>query len=100
MEKKLKEDKVADDSKEAEKFREQAREYSRYVKDAEDDLRKQLADASKELAKDAIKTIADYSKENKIDFVFDKSVEMGGPLLYGDSALDITNDVLTKLDSK
>ncbi|TFH33756.1 MAG: OmpH family outer membrane protein [Bacteroidia bacterium] len=42
--------------------------------------------------------LQEYTKENNFDYILGKS--FGGQVLYGDSNLDITDDVLTRINEK
>lgn len=98
METKLKEKKVAEDSKEAEGFREEAKDYARFIKDTEDDLKKRFVKLNKEMSEKALSRVSAYAKENKIDIVLDKSEKYRGPVLFGNPGIDITDAVLKRLN--
>lgn len=94
METKLKEKHVTEDSKEADNFRNEAKEYARFIKDTEEDLKKRYLKLNKEMADRTLTKIAEYAKANKIDLVLDKSDKYQGPLLYGVPSVDITDAIL------
>ena len=98
LEAKLKSKQVTEDSKEAEGFRNEARDYARFVKDTEDDLKKRFLKLNKDITDKALSKIQDYAKENKIDLVLDKSEKYRGPVLYGLSSVDITDQILRQMN--
>lgn len=91
---KLEESKVAPDSKEAEKFRVQARDFERLRSDAKTDLERNYMKANKELTDKVLGKIEKYAKANNIDMVLDKSDKYRGPLLFGADTVDITEKIL------
>lgn len=95
---KLKSAKVSDDSKEAEDFRTQARNFERMVKDAEDELKKEYVKSTKDLMKRANGIIEAYSKKKNLSLVLEKSSRGPGAVLYGSNTMDITEDVLGELN--
>ena len=97
LESKLKDAKVATDSKEAEGFRNQAKEYDRFVKDTEEDIKKRYVKINKEVAERAMARITAYAQSNKIDLVLDTSDKYRGPVLFGSESADITESILKGL---
>ena len=97
LETKLKDAKVSEDSKEAENFRNQAREYERFVKDAEEDIKQRYIKVNKDITEKAILRIEEYAKTNKVDLVLDKSEKFHGPVLFGAQTADITDEILKSL---
>ena len=95
--KKLKEMKVSDTSAEAENLRNDARDFERFVRDTDDDLKKEFLKFNKEITDKVLKIIDAYAKENHIDLVLDKSDKTRGAVLFGEASADITNDILAKL---
>jgi Skp family chaperone for outer membrane proteins len=93
-EEKLKAAKVAEDSREAEAFRDDARAFARFVKDAEDDMKREFLKVNKELTERALTAIKRYAEANKIDLVLDKSEQARGPVLFGDKGADITAAII------
>jgi Skp family chaperone for outer membrane proteins len=91
---KLEESKVAPDSKEAEKFRVQARDFERLRSDAKADLERSYMKANKDLTDKVLGKIEKYAKANNIDMVLDKSDKYRGPLLFGADTVDITEKIL------
>lgn len=98
MENKLTEKKVKEDSKEADEFRNKARELARLVKDSETDLKNEYMRTTKDLVKNANKVIEQYAKKNNLSMVFDRSEGHPSAILYGASSMDITAEVLKELD--
>ena len=100
LEETLTKNKVAPDSAEAEEFRKKARDFSRYVKDTEDDLKKKFLKVNKDLTDKALAEIEKYAKANKVDLVLDKSAsDQRGPVLFGNPGVDITNQIIKKINS-
>lgn len=98
MEAKLKETKIAEDSKEAEAFRNEAKQYARFVKDTEEELKKRFVRLNREITDKVMKKITEYAKDNSIDLVLDKSDQSRGPVLFGDSSVDITSKIISELE--
>ena len=98
LEKSLKDAKVSEDSKEAENFRNQARDFSRMVKDTEEQLRKEFMKTNKALLDDTVKRVEQYAKKNSIQLVLDKSQQARGPVLFGVDSADITDQIIAELN--
>ena len=98
LETKLKEKKVSVESKEAESFRQQEKDYVRFVKDTEEDLKKQFLKLNKTVTEKALAQIEAYAKERQIDLVLDKSEKAKGPVLFGANAADITDAIIEKMN--
>jgi outer membrane protein len=94
LKKKLEDSKVSPDSKEAENFRNQVRDFERMRGDAKTDLEKRYMKVNKELTEKIYSQIEKYAKANNYDLIIDKSDKYRGPILYGDSSTDVTDDVL------
>ena len=94
LKKKLEDSKVSPDSKEAENFRNQVRDFERMRGDAKTDLEKKYLKVNKELTEKVYTQIEKYAKANNYDLIIDKSDKYRGPILYGDSSTDVTDDVL------
>jgi Skp family chaperone for outer membrane proteins len=92
--KKLEDAKVSAESKEAENFRNQVRDFERMRGDAKADLEKRYMKVNKELTEKVYSQIEKYAKANNYDLIIDKSDKHRGPILYGDSAVDVTDEVL------
>lgn len=93
---KLENAKVSSDSKEAESFRNQARDFERMRGDAKADLEKKFMKVNKELTDKVLARVESYAKANDYDLVFDKSERFRGPVLFGSEAVDITDEVLQR----
>ncbi|MCB0310722.1 MAG: OmpH family outer membrane protein, partial [Bdellovibrionales bacterium] len=94
LEDKLRSKNVEADSAEAQNFREQAKEFSRFVKDADEELKREFMKANRQMTEKTLKVVKDYALRNKIDLVLDKSTTIRGPVLFGDSGADITDEIL------
>jgi outer membrane protein len=94
LKKKLEDSKVSPESKEAESFRNQVRDFERMRGDAKADLEKRYMKVNKELTEKVYGQIEKYAKANNYDLIIDKSEKYRGPILYGDSSADVTDDVL------
>ena len=97
MEKKLKDAQAAEDSKEAEAFRNQAKLYTRFVKDTEEDLKKRFVRVNREITEKVMRKISEFAKAKDIDLILDKSDRARGPVLFGDSSVDVTEDIIDSL---
>jgi Skp family chaperone for outer membrane proteins len=91
---KLEEEKVSPESKEAESLRNQARDFQRMRADMKAELERKYMKINKELTDKVLGRIEAYAKANKYDLVIDKSEKMRGPVLFGSSSADITDEVL------
>jgi outer membrane protein len=94
---KLEEQKVSADSKEAESFRNQARDFERLRSDMKAELEKKYMKINKELTDKVMGQIEIYAKSNKFDLVIDKSEKYRGPVLFGSPSADITDEILKGL---
>jgi outer membrane protein len=94
---KLEEQKVSAESKEAESFREKARDFERMRADLKADLDKKYMKVNKELSEKVMGKIEAYAKSNNYDLVIDKSEKYRGPVLFGKSSADITDEILGTL---
>jgi Skp family chaperone for outer membrane proteins len=92
--KKLEDAKVSAESKEAENFRNQVRDFERMRGDAKADLEKRYMKVNKDLTEKVYSQIEKYAKANNYDLIIDKSDKYRGPILYGDTAVDVTDEVL------
>ena len=93
-EEKLKAAKVTEDSREAEAFRDDARAFARFVKDAEEDMKREFLKVNKDLTERALAAIKKYAEANQIDLVLDKSEQARGPVLFGSKTADITPAII------
>lgn len=91
---KLEAQKVAADSKEAESFRNQARDFERLRADMKGDLEKKYMKFNKELTDKVLGKIESFAKSNNYDLVLDKSEKYRGPVLFGNTSADITDDII------
>jgi outer membrane protein len=91
---KLEAQKVSADSKEAEDFRTKARSFENMRADIKADLEKRYLKINKELSEKVMSKIETYAKAKQYDLVIDKSEKYRGPVLYGNSSADITDDIL------
>ena len=94
LEEKLRAKGTTDDSKDAESFREQAREFDRMVKDSREDLQKEFMKSNKVLTEKTMTAVQKYALSNKIDLVLDRSQAVRGPVLYAGPVFDITDDIV------
>lgn len=91
---KLEEAKVAPDSKEADNFRNQVRDFERMRGDAKADLEKRYLKVNKELTDKVYAQIEKFAKANNYDLIMDKSEKYRGPILFGAPATDVTDELL------
>ncbi len=98
LEQKIKDGSVSEDSEEAKEFKNEARDFSRFVKDTETDLRNEFLKSNKALTEKALNIIAQFAKSNNIDLVIDRSDNGRGPVLYSTNTSDITGEVIKKMN--
>jgi outer membrane protein len=91
---KLESSKVSAESKEAESFRNQVRDFERMRGDAKADLEKRYMKVNKELTDKVYGQIEKFAKANNYDLIIDKSDRYRGPVLFGDSSVDVTEQLL------
>ena len=97
LKEKLEKAKVAPDSKEAENFRNQARDFERMRADAKAELERKFLKMNKDISEEVMAAISKYAKSHDYDLVLDKSEKFRGPVLFGDSSADITDDIIKLL---
>ncbi len=68
-----------------------------YQQSLTQDLLKEEAKLNKVLYEKVAAFLENYGKENKLDFIFKHST--GGEIWYGDSSMDITNEVIEGLNT-
>jgi Skp family chaperone for outer membrane proteins len=98
LEKSIREKGLNEDAKEVEQWRAQARAFEVMVREADEDLRKDYMKVNRALSEKTLKIISDYSKKNSFDLVVDKGEAGRGPVLYGESSLDITSDIVSLMN--
>lgn len=94
---KLEEQKVSADSKEAESFRSKAKDFERMRADMKADLEKRYLKVNKELSDKVMSKIEAFAKNNDYDLIVDKSEKYRGPILFGKSSADVTDQILGDL---
>jgi len=94
LKEKLEEKKVKADSKEAEDFRNQVRDFERMRGDAKADLEKRYVKINKELTDRVYGQIEKFAKANNYDLIIDKSDKYRGPILFGAESTDVTAQLL------
>lgn len=97
LQEKLEKAKVAANSKEAENFRTQVRDFERMRADAKNELERKFVKMNKDVTDKIMAKIETYAKSNDYDLVLDKSEKVRGPVLFGDSSADITDDIIKLL---
>lgn len=98
MEKKLKDSNATEDSKEARQFKTEVRDFNLFVKDTEDDFKREFMKINKVLTEKAVSAVREYAKAEKIDLVVDRSEQVKGPVLFGNPSVDITEAIIKKLN--
>lgn len=91
---KLENSKAAADSKEAESFRNQVRDFERLRGDAKAELEKRYLKVNKELTDKVYIQIEKFAKANNYDLIIDKSDRYRGPILFGSSSADVTEELI------
>jgi outer membrane protein len=99
MEAKLKEQKVSPQSKEADEFRAKAADFTKLARQSEEELRQKYSESTKSLSTKAQKIISDYASQQKLTMVLDKGVVGRGAVLYNSPTLDITPEIMKRLNS-
>ena len=94
----LREKNVSPSSPEAEKLRKSAREFERFVRDTEEDLKRKFLKTNDKLTNKVLTAVNTYAKKNSIDLVLDKSQRGRSPVLFGNPSSDITKLVLKELN--
>lgn len=74
------------------------RDFARYVKDNQDELRAEFARVNSELTSTALKKIQEFGKKNGYDLVLGRSEQERGMVLFGNSRTDITDVIIKQLD--
>lgn len=97
LEKSLKSKGVARDSEEANKFRGQIRDFERFVRDTEENLKRRYVKINKTLATAALAAVKKYAQKNDLALVLDKSQEVRGPVLFRADSYDITSKVIASM---
>lgn len=93
IESQLQAKKASEDSPEVEKFRAQARDFARMVKDADEDIKTKYMKVNKALLDQTQAVIEKYAKEQKIDLVLDRSDKVRGPIMFASQTQDITSEI-------
>jgi outer membrane protein len=99
VEEKIKSGKIKGDSAEAERFRVDAREFARFVKDTQEELKRKFLKSNKNLTEKILKQIKTYAEKNKIDLVLEKSSGGRSAVLFGAPAADITDAIIEEVNS-
>ena len=97
-EEKLKASNAKDDSKEVEAFRSDARNFSRLIKDSEEEIKREFLKINKALTDKALKLVADYAKKNDYDLVLDRGEAGRSPVLYGVESADISDAIVKDIN--
>lgn len=96
----LKNQKIEANSAEAKAFRDEAQEFSKLVQDKEKEIQDKYIKLNRELTQRAVSLIDDYAKENNFDLVLDRTAEGRGPVLYGASEFDLTDEIIKGMNGK
>lgn len=98
VEEKIKSGKIQADSAEGKAFQKDAREFARYMKDAENEMRTEFMKINKELTDKALREVQAYAKTNGIDMVLQKGKDLDSSVLYGVPTSDISNEIIAKMN--
>jgi len=98
MEEKLRASNATEDSPGAKDFRSQARDFSRLVKDSEDEVRQEFVKVNKKLTEKVLKIIKQYAEENEIDLILDKGVQERTLVLFGAPQADVTSQIVARMN--
>ena len=97
LEKKIRDEKVGENSDEAAKYRKAAREFQTAAGDAKEQLNREFMKVNKTISDRVVKAVQGYAADHNLDLVLDKSARAGSPVLFGDPGADITDEVIKKL---
>ncbi len=91
---------AAKDPKSAEikKFQTEQQSFMELARQEDSTIKKQVMDSTKTLTEKTLKIIEDYASKQKIDLVMDKGQTGRSPLLFGNEDLDITEEILDKVN--
>ena len=89
--------KLSPTSKEGIEFRAKMKDYERFVRDTEEELKRDYLKANQKLGKMVFEAIEAYAKKNNIDLVLEKTKTRGGPLVFESGKADITSDIMATL---
>jgi len=95
---KLKASNAKEDSKEVEAFRAEARNFSRMIKDSEEEIKREFLKTNKVLTEKALKLVSDYAKRNDYDLVLDRGEAGRSPVLYGVESADISDAIVKDIN--
>lgn len=79
------------------KYEQELRKYNRFVKDAQEELRRSEITLIKPISEDVNVIIEEYGNKNAIDIILDRR-DPG--IIYTSKKLDITDDILKLFDKK
>lgn len=79
------------------KYEQELRKYNRFVKDAQEELRRMELTLVKPISEEVNTIIEDYGNKNDIDIILDRR-DPG--IIYTSKELDITDDILELYDKK
>lgn len=82
--------------KELAAFQTKRRDFARFLKDSEDELKREVSRINQELTSKYLKEIKSFSEKNGFDLVITKSERQRGPILFGQSEIDITEQFLKR----
>lgn len=97
QEKNLKSSKADEKSPEYAQFRSQVKEFNKLVAESEENLKKEFTKNNEELAAEVLRVVSAISKEKQLSLVMDGSQQHRGSVLFSDTNLDITSEVLKRL---
>ena len=98
MQSKLSEKQLSPESSEVRDFRNKAKDFERFVKDSNEDIQRQFVSFNKKLTKKALDLINEYSEDNDLDLVLDKSTGGKSPVLFGNTSAEITDKILEEMN--
>ena len=98
QEKKIKDKGAGAKQEEIDRFQKDARDFARMVKDSEQELQKEFRRANEELTRKAMDAVRSYADEHKVDLVLEKSKDMRSVVLFRAATMDITAEVIKRLE--
>ena len=94
---KLKAQNVKEDSKEAEKYRNDMKDFARMTKDMSEDIQKEVAKSNHVLQDKALALVKKYATTHEISMILEKSDAVRGSVLYSMNTTDVTDEILKEV---
>lgn len=86
-------------SSEFKDYAEKAKNYEKLVRDSQKRIRENLVAVNNRLTSKAMDVIKQFASANNIDLVLERSASQKSAVLFADQAADITDKIISKLNS-